>query len=93
MIKTQDAYSLAIELNRVASAMPGRRTCYLLCPSAMTAILQCDVGDVPLMTGHGSATELGRLIHTYHQWGQPIRLGIVLADDGLHFWVENEREL
>lgn len=91
MIRTQNAASLAIELCKIASAVPGRRACYLVCPSSMTATSLCEVGEVPMMTGHGSASALGQLIHSYHQWGEPIRLGIVLADDGLQFWVENER--
>jgi len=91
MIKASDAQALAHELYLQSKLIPDSRACYLVCPTGMTAAKQPnELADVPILTGHGTSTDLGNLIHTFHQWGQPFTIGLIFADGLLQFWVEKD---
>lgn len=92
MIEAQDANELARELYLVSARSPGERGCYLVCLSSMTAVKQKSKGEIPFLTGHGSSSELGTLIHSFHQWGQPIRVGLIVTDGLFQFWLEKDED-
>lgn len=92
MIRSADACGLATALKHMATAAPDRRLCYCVCPSRMTATAVHSCADVPILTGHGEVAELGKLIHSFHQWGEPIQIGLMVTGGLLQFWIEDGSE-
>lgn len=90
MIRAADACALAAAMCDMAARAPEQRLCYRVCLSGMTAIPQLATADVPMLTGHGQADDLARLLHTFHQWGEPIQVGLTLTCGLLQFWLEGE---
>lgn len=90
MIRAADAGAMASALLEKATSLPEVRLCYLVCPSQMTAAPQCISAEVPMMTGQGVAADLARLIYSFHQWGEPIQIGLIQTGGLLQFWIEGE---
>lgn len=89
MMNAADSNSLATLLHQAARAHAGKRLCFLVDPGTMTAtICARQPAPVPFLTGHGDSICLGELIHTYHQWGEAIHIGIIECDGLFQFWVE-----
>lgn len=91
MITGFDAAELGAKLHAYAEGMEGSRMRFTVDPSSMVAIQsECVGAAVPLLTGHGGGQQLAEVIHSYHQWGQPIAIGLIQADGLFQFWVEKD---
>lgn len=91
MIQGIDSGDLARQLFSQASAKIGCRLTYKIDPGAMTAAESVrTAASVPMLTAHGASNELAKVIHSFHQWGQPIYMGIHCADGLFEFWVEKD---
>jgi hypothetical protein len=93
MISAADSQGLARILLSAAVADQCRRLYFSVDPSAMTARIDPMGSEpVPLLTGHGDYQDLGALMHSYHQWGSPIRIGLIHSDGFTQFWVEKDQD-
>ena len=91
MMHCQDAQDLATRLHCAAQDKLGKRMTFELHPSQMWAAeTHRAPAPVPMLTSHGDASKLAQIIHTYHQWGQPIHIGVYSGDGLFQFWVEQD---
>lgn len=91
MIIGEDALELGRNLIRAAREQDGTRMRFVVDPSKMTALQRpCVAARVPMLTGHGDVDALAEVIHSFHQWGKPISMGLILTDGFLQFWVEKD---
>jgi len=88
MIRADDSNGLAGLLISEGLKACGKRLSFLVTPWAMTAkrVLTPET-PAPLLTSHGEPQQLGELIHTYHQWGQPILVEVFCTENISRFWV------
>lgn len=90
MITGMDSADLGAKLFILAGGQQGVRLRFRIDPSRMTALqMPCVAAVIPILTGHGDGRELARIIHSYHQWGEPIYIGLIQAVGIFQFWVEN----
>ena len=93
MIRGRDANELAQSIYTLALTQKGRRITLQVNPSQMTATVSDRApATVPFLTAHGDSTNLAELIHSYHQWGQPVFIGIHWSDELFNFWVEADTQ-
>lgn len=91
MILGIDSRDLARQLFSEARSQIGSRLTYKIDPGAITAAESArTAASVPMLTAHGASTDLAKVIHSFHQWGQPIYMGIHCADGLFEFWVERD---
>lgn len=89
MIIGVDAADLGQLLYEQASNRPCVRLGFCVDPSRMTATERfASLSSIPMLTGHGEGNELGELIHSFHQWGRPINVGLIQAEGIFQFWIE-----
>lgn len=89
MIAAQDAAELGMLLCEHAANIPCIRLRFSVDPSRMFANEKAPgVSAIPLLTGHGNGEKLGELIHSFHQWGRPINIGLIQTEGIFQFWVE-----
>lgn len=89
MINAQDATELANRLYEQAANQLGSRLSIIVDPRRMTASKRTgSTSAIPMLTGHGEAQKLAELIHSFHQWGSPISIGLIRAEGIFQFWVE-----
>lgn len=93
MIAGMDAADLGAKLYVLAGGQQGVRLRFRVDPSNMTALqMPCVSAVIPMLTGHGDGEDLAGIIHSYHQWGEPIHIGLIQAAGIFQFWVEkNDR--
>lgn len=91
MIIAEDAADLGAKLYALAGKQMGERIRFSVNPSQMTA-LEMPFGSavVPDLTGHGDGAGLAEVIHSYHQWGHTINIGLIQAEGIFQFWVEKD---
>lgn len=88
MIVGTDALVLGHKLC-AASEHVGERVAFKVDPSKLTArICNRDQTPAPFLTMHGGGDDVAELIQSYHQWGEPIVIGMYNADGLCQFWVE-----
>lgn len=91
MITAVDAAELGTQLFDQAGENEGVRFRYRVDPTRMTAMQKpCVSAEVPILTGHGDGQRLAAVIHSYHQWGKPIFIGLIQVDGLFQFWVEKD---
>lgn len=91
MITAEDANDLGAKLYTQSGGQLGKRMRFSVDPSRMTALrMPCVAAVVPMLTGHGDGEKLAEVIHSFHQWGQPINIGLIQADGFFQFWVEKD---
>lgn len=91
MMLCQDAQDLATRLHCAAQDQPDKRITYEVHPCEMWAVVKHRApAPVPMLTSHGDASQLAQTIHTYHQWGQTIHIGVYSGEGLFQFWVEQD---
>lgn len=91
MITAEGSAQLSTKLFALAGKQEGTRIRFTVDPSRMIALQQpCVSAAVPMLTGHGGNDALAEVIHTYHQWGEPVSIGLILVDGFFQFWVEKD---
>lgn len=89
MIIGEDATELGLRLYEQAGNRPCIRLGFFVDPSRLTATERfATPSSIPMLTGHGEGKKLGELIHSFHQWGRPINIGLIQAEGIFQFWVE-----
>lgn len=89
MIIFDSATDLAHSLIQAAKANRARLT-FNVDPAALSARLAVtSKSTVPMLIGHGDRAALGALIHSYHQWGDTIRINIIHSDGLASYWIED----
>lgn len=89
MIIGDDAAELGQLLYEQARNHPNVRLGFSVDPSRMIATERfAALTSIPMLTGHGEGKKLGELIHSFHQWGGPINVGLIQAEGIFQFWIE-----
>ncbi len=89
MIAFDCATALADSLIQAAKTNRSRLT-FNVDPGALTASLALtSKSTVPMLIGHGDKLALGDMIHSYHQWGDAIKVNIIHTDGLANFWIED----
>ncbi|MFL1449119.1 hypothetical protein ACI77O_12060 [Pseudomonas tritici] len=91
MITGLDADDLARMLFEHAAKLEGTRITYKVDQIFMQAsVIERIPAPAPLLTGCGGPESLAATIHSFHQWGQPIHIGVNWTPELFQFWVERD---
>lgn len=93
MIVARNSFDLASAIYRISTEQQTQRLTFQVDPGRMCAWeSNRPQAPVPMQTAHGDASALSGLIHSFHQWGRPIFIGVHMAAGLFEFWVERDNE-